>query len=139
VPNRSFYLSITRFRRRCATIETATPGSQVVLDADGSVPLRGPDKGIYSEQLTVNRLTFERARTPAGGNGAGIRDQSAGNTPLTVENSIFKGNQDGILTETASVTVFGEKITIKNSLFFNNGNPSVQTQTQDSPCRLGRA
>jgi hypothetical protein len=79
--------------------------------ADGTVPLAGPNKAIIvnNSSLTINGLTFEDAAiaNSLGGNGAGIRDQSEGKTSLIVENSNFLNNQEGILTGTASGTVFG--------------------------------
>lgn len=77
-------------------------------------------KGIIttSASLTVDGLTFEGAEiSPAkGSNGAGIRAQ-AGTTTLTVENSIFKDDQDGILANPNP----GENITISGSEFISDG------------------
>jgi hypothetical protein len=99
--------------------DPASAGS-VILD---SAPTG--QKGILTVEnagtsLTVNGLTFENATIAdsAGGNGAGIRDQSSGATTLTVENSFFLGNQDGILTDQNPF----ETIQVTNSIFENNGN-----------------
>ena len=96
-------------------------GRQVLLQA--TVPLPN-QKGIILTfaSLRVNGLTFMGANiaNSLGGNGAGIRDQNtASPASLTVENSIFMGNQEGILTGYDT----GETITITNSQFKNNGNP----------------
>jgi hypothetical protein len=75
--------------------------------------------------LIVNGLIFQGAAIPSadGGNGAGIRDQSNTATSLTVENSKFIGNQEGILTGSDSGHTFAETVKILNSQFINNGNP----------------
>ena len=75
--------------------------------------------------LIVNGLIFQGAAIPSadGGNGAGIRDQSNSATSLTVENSKFIGNQEGILTGSDSGHTFAETVKILNSQFINNGNP----------------
>lgn len=103
------------------TIETATPGTQVVLSATVALP---NEMGIIvnNSSLTVNGLTFQGAEIPQseGWNGAGIRDISTGATSLIVENSIFMNNQDGILTGNNNQ----ETVQILNSQFINNGNSS---------------
>jgi hypothetical protein len=103
------------------TIETATPGSQVVLSATEALP---NEKGIIlnNSSLTVNGLTFEEAEidNSLGGNGAGVRDQSTGTTSLIVKNSTFMNNQEGILTGNN----FAETVQILNSQFIGNGNPT---------------
>ena len=74
---------------------------------------------VINGNVVVNGLTFENATVAAskGGNGAGIRFET-GN--LTVENSTFVGNQDGILTDgTANAT-----LTVNNSTFIDNGATS---------------
>ena len=84
-------------------------------------------KGIITttSTLIVNGLIFQGAAisTMDGGNGAGIRDQSNTATSLTVENSKFIGNQEGILTGSDSGNTFAETVKILNSQFINNGNP----------------
>jgi hypothetical protein len=106
---------------RPMTIETATPGRTVVLKA--TVPLPN-GKGIIAmvSSLKVNGLTFTGAEiaNALGGNAAGIRDQNTGPASLIVENSIFTGNQEGILTGFDA----NETIAVSNSKFINNGNPS---------------
>ena len=96
-------------------------GNPVLLKA--TVPLPN-QKGIVLAlaSLTVDGLTFMGATidNSLGGNGAGIRDQNTGaGATLIVRNSIFAGNQEGILTGEDS----GETITVTNSRFENNGNP----------------
>lgn len=98
-------------------------GRAVVLKATKALP---NEKGIILTvaSLTVNGLTFTGAEisNALGGNGAGIRDQNTGpGANLTVLNSIFTGNQEGILTGNDA----GETITVVNSKFVNNGNPDV--------------
>jgi hypothetical protein len=102
-------------------VDPAQAGQQVLLQA--TIPLPN-QKGIILTfaSLRVNGLTFIGANiaNSLGGNGAGIRDQNtADGATLTVENSIFVGNQEGILTGYDS----SETITIVNSRFINNGNP----------------
>jgi hypothetical protein len=101
----------------------AAPGSAgqpVVLQATENLP---NEKGIIltNASLTVDGLTFTGARVDdsVGGNGAGIRDETSGPTRLTVRNSTFIGNQEGILDDSNP----DETITIIHSAFKNNGNP----------------
>jgi len=78
---------------------------------------------LTTASLTVDGLTFEGAHIPdrLGGNGAGIRDQNAGQSArLIVENSTFSGNQEGILQGND----FREHVQILNSTFEDNGNPN---------------
>jgi len=86
------------------------------------------NKGIIvtTSSLTVRGLTFEGAAIDdsLGGNGAGIRDQSAGATTLRVENSTFLNNQDAILTAGSN---YQETVQIINSTFLNNGSGTGQT------------
>src|SRR5207248_1714503 len=57
-----------------------------------------------------------------GGNAAGIRDQSkTGRVNLIVRNSMFRENQNGILTGSNPE----ETITVENSKFIGNGNPTI--------------
>jgi hypothetical protein len=80
------------------------------------------NKGIILTvaSLTVDGLTFTGAKITngLGGNGAGIRDQNTAPATLTVRNSTFIANQEGILTGDD----FNETITISGSKFINNGN-----------------
>jgi len=74
--------------------------------------------------LTVNGLTFTGAYIDdsLGGNGASIRDQNTGpGAQLTIQNSTFTCNQEGILTGDDN----DETITVTNSNFINNGNPDI--------------
>lgn len=97
-------------------------GRAVVLKATENLPNQ---KGIILAlaSLTVSGLTFTGAQIPdsLGGNGAGIRDLNTGPAKLTVLNSVFTGNQEGILTGNDA----NETITIVNSKFINNGNPNI--------------
>ena len=98
-------------------------GKPVVLKA--TVPLPN-QKGILLAlaSLTIDGLTFTGAAidNSLGGNGAGIRDQIAGNSAsLIVRNSVFDSNQEGILTGDNQ----DETITVTNSKFINNGNPDI--------------
>jgi hypothetical protein len=107
---------------RPMTIQAAAPGSAVILNA--TEPLAN-EKGIFVvyASLTVDGLTFENAAidNSLGGNGAGIRDEDAGNNDtLTVRNSTFINNQDGILTD-AGIPL---NVVLENNMFINNGNPN---------------
>jgi hypothetical protein len=71
---------------------------------------------VVNGNVTINGITFQNAAVSSadGGNGAGIRFES-GN--LTVKNSTFINNQDGILTAAnASAT-----LTVDSSTFIGNG------------------
>lgn len=91
----------------------------LTIQADGDVVVDGPvcdDKGLFvinGRNVTIRGLTFRGAKSSAG-NGAGIREH--GET-LTVENSTFLDNQNGILAATAKTGT----VTIRNSLFEGNG------------------
>lgn len=63
--------------------------------------------------IVIRNLTFTRARVPDG-NGAGIRVEGRN---LTVENSRFIDNEEGILAADSP----GSTITIRNSQFVDNG------------------
>jgi hypothetical protein len=96
---------------------------QVLLKATEEVPNR---KGIILTEasLTVDGLTFIGAKiaNSLGGNAAGIRDQSTtGPVRLTVRNSKFIENQNGILTGANPE----EAITVENSIFKSNGNATI--------------
>ncbi len=89
------------------------------IEAKGDVVIEGPvceDKALFvimGRNTTIRGITF-RGATSTAGNGAGIREH--GET-LTVENSTFLDNQNGILAATAKRGT----ITIRNSLFEGNG------------------
>ncbi|MCL2429640.1 MAG: hypothetical protein FWD12_10440, partial [Alphaproteobacteria bacterium] len=70
--------------------------------------------------LTVNGLQFENAEISdaLGGNGAGIRYKSGS---LTVENSVFSNNQEGILADPDPTGI----ISINHTEFAGNGNPTT--------------
>lgn len=69
---------------------------------------------VDGTNITIRNLTFQRARVPDG-NGAGIRAEG---TNLTIENSQFINNQDGILTSDNPKS----SLIIRNSKFDHNGN-----------------
>jgi hypothetical protein len=98
-------------------------GGSVMMKA--TIPLPN-SKGIVltNSSLTVKGITFTGAAisNTLGGNGAGIRDQITGAGTLYVENSIFRGNQEGILTGGSGGK---EHVVIKNSKFLDNGNPNA--------------
>jgi len=74
------------------------------------------DKGIFvidGNDVVVRNITFSGAKV-ADGNGAGIRAEGSN---LTVENSRFLDNQEGILTNPAANSV----IVVKDSEFIGNG------------------
>lgn len=112
---------------RPMTIEVnpAFAGQPVVLQATTDLP---NEKGIIltTSSLTVNGLTFTGAyiNDALGGNGAGIRVEILGPGHLTVLNSAFIGNQEGILSDANPY----ETVTIVNSQFKNNGNPNGSGQ-----------
>lgn len=87
----------------------------------GSVVISGStysDKGlllIVGHRVTVDGITFKYAKSTSR-NGAGIRLEGTG---LTVKNSSFYNNQNGILA-TPAVKNAGT-VTISNSLFKSNG------------------
>ena len=98
-------------------------GGMAVLDAvaaNGSnAVLNGNDKGILviNADVTIQNLVLENAvADTASNNGAGIRYQ-AGN--LTIDNSQFLNNQDGIL---ATPNVYGTgTVEVSHSTFDGNG------------------
>lgn len=91
----------------------------LTIQANGEVVIDGPvcdDKGLFvimGRNAVVRGITF-RGATSSAGNGAGIREH--GET-LTVENSTFLDNQNGILAATAK----SGTVTIRNSRFEGNG------------------
>lgn len=109
------------------TIENDNPGGGPVLLNDSADQGANPTyaipnrKGILvsNASTTINGLTFEGAAVSVGdgGNGAGIRAQAG---DLSVYNSSFIGNQDGILTDPDS----SMHVLISNSVFTDNGNAS---------------
>lgn len=108
---------------RRMTIETDRSGGRVLLKSTEDLP---NNKGIILAEasVTIDGLIFTGAkiRNSIGGNGAGIRDENSGSpADLTVRNSTFTNNQNGILTGANSA----ETVTIVNSKFENNGNPTI--------------
>ena len=104
-------------------VDPNSAGGPVVLNATVALPNQ---KGIILTvaSLTVNGLTFTGAQidNSLGGNGAGIRDQNtAPGATLTILNSTFAGNQEGILTGANA----DQTVTVMNSSFVNNGNPDI--------------
>jgi len=94
---------------------------RLVIEGVGAdITITGPvcgDKGLFvtrGADITVRNLTFKGARATTH-NGAGIRGEGA---ILTVENSRFIDNDDGILGGLNSQ----DTIVIKNSSFQGNGN-----------------
>jgi len=69
---------------------------------------------VHANDMTIRNITFTRARVPDG-NGAGIRAEGVN---LTIENSKFVNNQEGILTTDSPTST----ITIRNSEFVDNGS-----------------
>ena len=102
-----------------ATVKTAITlvavGGAVTLQSTSTAAL-APAFLTVAANATVNGFTFSGLRTLAG-TGAGILVQ-AGN--VTVENSVFTGNQNGILAIDNAATV----ISVQNSEFAHNGNTS---------------
>lgn len=68
---------------------------------------------IRGRNVTVSNITFKNARVPHR-NGAGIRAEGNG---LTVKNSAFINNENGILT----INRDGGKLTVEGSYFERNG------------------
>lgn len=102
-------------------VDPCCAGQAVVLNATIDLPNQ---KGIILAlaSLTVNGLTFQGAHisNALGGNGAGIRDQNTfPSAKLIIQNSLFTGNQEGILTGDNPDQV----VMVSNSSFVNNGNP----------------
>ncbi len=95
--------------------------SDLVIEGIGpNVILAGKvcdSKGIFitrGDDITIRNITFTGAQAP-NHNGAGIRAEGAN---LTVEDSRFIGNENGILTSGNQAS----RITIKTSTFRGNGN-----------------
>jgi Ca2+-binding RTX toxin-like protein len=87
-------------------------GGMVRIDSPGDVP-NGKGILIVNTDVTIDHFEFSGSAVSSG-NGAGIRYQG-GN--LTVTNSYFHDNQNGILAN----PVADGTITIRNSEFANNG------------------
>jgi hypothetical protein len=95
--------------------------SNLIIQGIGTTPpvIAGKvygDKGLFvvsGTNTTIKNITFQGA-TSTSGNGAGIRMQG---TNLTVLNSKFTGNQNGILTDANTKST----ITVTNSTFDKNG------------------
>lgn len=68
---------------------------------------------VHANDVTVKNITLQRARVPDG-NGAGIRAEGIN---LTIENTKFINNQEGILAGNNPTS----SITIRNSEFNHNG------------------
>lgn len=93
-------------------------GGVAVLDADAQIP-NGKAILITRAAVTIRNLEFRRARV-VDGNGAGIRAEAG---DLKIENTVFRENQNGILT-------IGDgdfTVTISNSTFIDNGAGDGQT------------
>ena len=104
-----------------------------ILGVGGRPVLRGVgtlsnQKGLIVSQadLEIVNLEFaDAAVTPAdGANGAGIRKERGS---LTVLNSAFRDNQNGILTNDLQSVTPGATVQIEGSTFLNNGSGSGQT------------
>src|SRR3954454_13211954 len=93
-------------------------GGMVNLVASGQIP-NGKAILITDTDVTLDHIAFSGA-TVRDGNGAGIRYQG-GN--LTIKNSYFHDNQNGIL----SASDPNGTITIKNSEFNHNGSGTGKT------------
>lgn len=100
----------------CATINKS---NLTLVGTAGGVNVTGTacqSKGLFVVQAsntTVQNITFTGAKV-SDGNGAGIRMQG---TNLTVLNSVFNTNQDGILTDANTAST----LTVKNSSFTHDG------------------
>lgn len=114
------YANVTRPMSLQSTI-----GSGVTMKSTIALPNQ---KGIIvtTSSLFIKGITLTGAfiNNNLGGNGAGIRDQITGAGTLQVENSIFQGNQEGILTGGSRGQ---ERIIINNTKFRSNGNASKNT------------
>ena len=103
-------------------IGNGAPGSIIFTaspDIGGGYTKLANDKGflIIDASATIDNLTFQNATAdPLSANGAGIRYQAG---DLTVRNSRFINNQDGILA-TPGVAGTGS-ILVSNSAFLGNG------------------
>lgn len=102
------------------SIHLQAVGGRVVMNETAALPNQ---KGIFvvgtqasAPTVTISGFDFVGARTPNGGNGAGIRYQS-GN--LTLTDDYFHNNQDGILA--TPVHAGTGAITVDHSEFAFNG------------------
>ncbi|WP_376097816.1 NosD domain-containing protein [Roseomonas sp. CCTCC AB2023176] len=93
-------------------------GGMVHLEATRSPP-DGKAILTVNTDATIKNLEFSGARVPDG-NGAGIRYQGG---DLTVEDSYFHDNQNGILANSSA----GGTITIRDSEFRHNGTGDGRT------------
>ncbi len=120
------YTNDTATVSRPMTIEAAQPGSAVILNETVALPNQ---KGILISlaQLTVDGLTFQGAYIDGslGANGAGIRAEGSQGYTLTVRNSQFISNQEGILTDVN----FPLDVVLTNNVFMNNGNGDTSSLT----------
>jgi hypothetical protein len=110
-PVKDGYLDCASWPQSNLTIEGK--GSNVVITDTTCA-----GKGLFvidGNNVTIRNLTFARARVPDH-NGAGIRAE--GNN-LTIEDSRFLDNQDGILSNNG---LTGSTIVIKHSEFDGNGS-----------------
>lgn len=110
---------------RPMTIEGVGGAAQTILRATQDVPNQ---KGLLLTvaSLTVRGLTVAGAfiADALGGNAAGIRDQSAGASTLRIADSVFDGNQNGILTAGSGNQ---EHVIITGSAFRGNGNAGANS------------
>jgi len=127
-----------RFRTPADAAQAARPGDTILIKAEtyascavwlaDNLTIRGLDSGpllvgaicqgkaifvVRGTGVTIRNLKFEGARS-VDGNGAGIRAE--GNS-LAVEDSAFRDNQDGILTDNNPRQV----LIVRNSRFEGNG------------------
>ncbi|HEY4125672.1 MAG TPA: right-handed parallel beta-helix repeat-containing protein [Rhizomicrobium sp.] len=92
----------------------------ITIAGEGEVVIGGTvcgGKGLFvvdGDNTSVRGITFSGAHS-ADGNGAGIRGEALN---LTVENSVFLGNENGILATTAQ----SGTVIIRNSRFEGNGS-----------------
>jgi len=93
--------------------------NNLTIEGEGDVTLRDrvcQDKAIFvitGSDTTIRNIAFAHARSTSK-NGAGIRSEGAN---LTIENSHFVDNEDGILTSGNPQS----RIIIRNSVFTENG------------------
>ncbi|WP_207476744.1 right-handed parallel beta-helix repeat-containing protein [Arenibaculum pallidiluteum] len=93
-------------------------GGKAVLQATAAPP-NGKAILVTRGNVEIQNLEFTGARVPDE-NGAGIRHE-AGN--LTVRDSVFRNNENGILTSDVS----GAKVLIEDSTFSGNGRGDART------------
>lgn len=93
-------------------------GGVAVLNADILIP-NGKAFLVTRAAVTIRNLEFRHARV-TDGNGAGIRAEAG---DLTVENSFFRDNENGILT----ISSGSFSVTVSNLAFIDNGAGDGQT------------